>query len=184
MVVLIGEGGGGKTAILNELEKRGFKKATNFTTRKRRKEEENIAEYIFLSKEEFNQMWDEGKLVQRAEFCGEYYGITSDSLKDNIACISIVNSIKDIKNRILELNIKDVNVISFYIYVDEQERRKRMKKRGDSEEEIEKRIEKDRQIFQHAREIVDYTIVNEDLNNTVNEIIEKNKDGLCQKFAN
>ena len=35
----------GKTTILNELEKRGMKKAINYTTRPRRESEKESAEY-------------------------------------------------------------------------------------------------------------------------------------------
>lgn len=67
MIILIGESGSGKTTILNELEKRGFKKAINYTTRAKRNEQE-LSEYKFITKEEFEEMWREGKLLQRAEF--------------------------------------------------------------------------------------------------------------------
>ena len=39
MIILIGEGGSGKTTILNELVKRGYTKAINYTTRKIREDE-------------------------------------------------------------------------------------------------------------------------------------------------
>ena len=58
----------GKTTILNELEKRGFKKAINHTTREKRVGEDSLNEYKFITKEEFNYMWEHGKLLQRA-FC-------------------------------------------------------------------------------------------------------------------
>lgn len=175
MIILIGEGGGGKTAILRELEKRGFEKAINHTTRPVRQDENRFSEYKFLTKEEFNKMWNEGKLLQRAEFGGEYYGISIESLKENVACIAIVQSIKAIKDRAKELGIEDVNIVSFYVYVSEEERRRRMRHRGDSEEYIEKRLVKDREIFNDASKVASYVIINDDLNRAVEEIIEKSK---------
>ena len=171
MIILIGEGGGGKTAILNELEKRGFEKAINYTTRHIRETEKENSEYKFVNKEEFNKMWKQGKLLQRAEFANEYYGISINSLKENIACISIVDSIKDIKTRANELGINNVNIITFYIYVKEQERINRMRKRGDTEENIQKRILKDLKKFKNAKSVSDYIVENNNLEKTVEKII-------------
>jgi len=173
MIILIGESGSGKTTILNELEKRGFKKAINHTTRPKRKTDDELNEYKFLSKEEFNKMWEEGKLLQRAEFNNEFYGISTDSLKPDIACVSITDSVKDIKRRVEELEIKDVDIKTFYIYVPQEERINRMLKRGDSADAINKRLEIDKEKFKEAKEVADFTIENVDLKRTVNDIVGK-----------
>jgi len=173
MIILIGESGSGKTTILNELEKMGFKKAKNHTTRPKRKTDDELNEYKFLTKEEFNKMWDEGKLLQRAEFNNEFYGISTDSLKPNIACVSITDSVKDIKKRVEELKIKDVDIKTFYIYVPEEERINRMLKRGDSADTINKRLEIDKEKFKEATIVADYTIENVHLEVAVGEILEK-----------
>ena len=173
MIILIGESGSGKTTILNELEKRGFRKAINHTTRPKRKTDDELKEYKFLSKEEFNKMWEEGKILQRAEFNDEFYGISTDSLRKNIACVSITDSVKDIKRRVEELEIKDVDIKTFYIYVPEEERINRMLNRGDSMEAINKRLEIDKEKFKEAKLVADYTIENVNLENAVNDIIAK-----------
>lgn len=173
MIILIGESGSGKTTILNELEKRGFKKAINHTTRPKRKTDDELNEYKFLSKDEFNKMWEEGKLLQRAEFNDEFYGISTDSLKPDVACVSITDSVKDIKKRVKELEIKDVDIKTFYIYVPEEERINRMLKRGDSIEQINKRLKIDKEKFIEAREVADYVVENVFLEDAVSNIITK-----------
>lgn len=162
----------GKTTILNELEKRGMKKAINYTTRPRRESEKESAEYEFITKPQFEEMWEQGKLLQRAEFNGEYYGISIDSLDNNVACIQIVDTVKDVKNRAKELG-KNPQILTFYIAVDEQERMRRMKNRGDTIETIEKRIEIDREKFQHAKEVADYIIPNKNVAEAVEDILSK-----------
>lgn len=172
MIILVGESGSGKTTILNELEKRGFKKAINHTTRAKRFGEEELKEYKFLSKEEFETMWKEGKLLQRAEFNGEFYGVSTESLADNIASIMIVQSILDVKNTIQRLNLKNVKLKSFYIYVPEEERVKRMTKRGDSIEAIQKRLMLDKEKFKNVEKVADYTVENKNLEETVQKILK------------
>ena len=172
MIILIGESGCGKTTILNELVKRGYKKATNHTTRPIREDEVENPEYIFVSKEEFDNMWNEGKLLQRAEFDGEYYGISVDSLRDDIVCIQIVQSIKDVKERAFELGFDENKIKCFYISVPAEERTKRMLSRGDSIETIQRRMKLDSEKFKGAKEVVDYVVENNKLEDAVNEIIK------------
>lgn len=162
----------GKTTILNELEKRGMKKAINYTTRPRRESEKESAEYEFITKPQFEEMWEQGKLLQRAEFNGEYYGISIDSLDNNVACIQIVDTVKDVKNRAKELG-KNPQILTFYIAVDEQERMRRMKNRGDSISSIQKRIEIDKEKFQHVKEVADYIIPNKNVAEAVEDILSK-----------
>lgn len=172
MIVLIGEGGTGKTTVLNELVKRGYKKPINNTTRPKREDDENTKEYNFVTKEEFEKMWKENKLLQRAEFNGEFYGLDIDSLRDDVACISIVNSVKDIKERQKQLGKEDMNLKVFYITIPEEERRTRMLKRGDSREKVEERIRLDEKKFKDATNVSDFVVENINLDETVNTIIK------------
>ena len=175
MIILIGESGSGKTTILNKLVERGYEKAINHTTRAPRENELESGEYKFITKAKFNEMWDNGELLQRAEFNNEYYGISTSSLKDNVVCISIVNSVKDIKNRARELNMKEVEKKTVYVYVAEAERIKRMKNRGDINDSIQTRLKIDREKFRDAKAVADFIVENNDIDETVNKIIELTK---------
>lgn len=179
MIILIGESGSGKTTILNELEKRGYEKAMNHTTRPKREREEMLGEYRFVTKEQFEQMWERGELLQRAEFNGEYYGISTNSLKENTCCIQIVDSIQDVKNRAKQLGKENISIKTFYLYVPPEERTKRMLKRGDSIEKIQERLILDKEKFKNVKRVADYIIENEQVNKTVDEIIQLYENKSC-----
>jgi Guanylate kinase len=172
MIAIIGESGSGKTTILNELVKRGFEQAINHTTRLRRENEKENSEYKFMTKREFNILWEENKLLQKAEFGNEYYGISVDSLKGNVACILNVDAIIDVKEKVKELGLESLKLKTFYIKVPQEIRRKRMLMRGESEEWLEKREKLDKQQFVDSEKIVDYIVENIDLQKAVNDIIK------------
>lgn len=64
-----------------------------------------------------------------------------------------------------------MKIVSFYIHVTAEERTKRMLTRGDSIESIQKRLEIDSVKFKKARDVADYTIENNVLEQSINEII-------------
>ena len=173
MIVLFGESGAGKDTILNELVKKGYEKAKNYTTREKRQGDENDNNLNFVSKEKFEELWKSGKLAQRAELNGQFYGISIDSLKDNVVLISITKTIQDLKNKIKELNITSINFKTFYISVPKEERIKRMEKRGDSKQSIQERLKTDEEKFKDAKKVADYIIENNNLEKAVGEIWSK-----------
>ena len=84
-------------------------------------------------------MWTDGKLLQRAEFKWEYYGISVNSLKDNVVCNQIPDSVTDVKKRAKEFGMQNMKIITFYVHVPAEERTRRMLARGDSIELRQKR---------------------------------------------
>ncbi len=76
LVVISAPSGGGKGTILKEL----FSKDSNLTfsvsatTRSPRPGEEHGKQYYFLSREEFQKLISEGKMLEYTEYCGNFYG--------------------------------------------------------------------------------------------------------------
>jgi guanylate kinase len=77
LVVLSGPSGVGKDAVLVRMKELGrpFYYVVTATTRPQRAKEKNGIDYHFLSREEFQQMKEEGQFLEWAKVYGNYYGV-------------------------------------------------------------------------------------------------------------
>lgn len=81
LVVFSGFAGSGKGTIMKELIARypdEYALSVSATTRKPRPQEEEGREYFFKTKEEFEQLIREGKMLEYANYVGNYYGTPKD----------------------------------------------------------------------------------------------------------
>ncbi|QOR68508.1 guanylate kinase [Cytobacillus suaedae] len=77
LIVLSGPSGVGKGTVRKEIFEQPdtkFQYSISMTTRKPREGEVDGVDYFFKSREEFEQLIEEGKLLEWAEFVGNYYG--------------------------------------------------------------------------------------------------------------
>lgn len=76
LIVVSAPSGGGKGTILKELFARdeNLRLSVSATTRAPRPGEEHGKQYYFISREEFEQLIREGKMLEHAEYIGNYYG--------------------------------------------------------------------------------------------------------------
>ena len=81
LIVIVGESGSGKTTLAEELLKKGYRRITTATTRKRRRDEPEDA-YHFVSREEFGRMREAGELVESAVYNGNGYGTPAGEIAD------------------------------------------------------------------------------------------------------
>lgn len=161
MIVLVGESGCGKTTIRNILiEKYGYKRAVSCTTRKPRKGEVEGVDYYFLTREEFERKianWQShyDKFLEYEEYNGNLYGLGREQCKIPNAVAIVeprgLSSISAANKRNSRLQIS-----SFYIYTSPEIRKERLRKRGDSEEQIQERLKTDEKLFEHVeRKVTD-----------------------------
>ena len=77
LIILSGPSGVGKDALLKRMEeqKYPFHCVVTVTSRPRRERERDGVDYHFISQQEFQQMIDDGELLEWANVYGNYYGV-------------------------------------------------------------------------------------------------------------
>lgn len=84
LAVVSGFSGSGKGTIMKELLQQydNYALSISATTRQPREGEVHGREYFFLSKEEFEQLIKEEKLIEYAQYVGNYYGTPSSFVEE------------------------------------------------------------------------------------------------------
>lgn len=85
LIVLSGPSGVGKGTVRKAIfsqEETAFQYSISMTTRSPREGEVDGVDYFFKTKEEFEQLIAEGKLLEYAEYVGNYYGTPVDYVNE------------------------------------------------------------------------------------------------------
>lgn len=139
---LVGASGSGKTTLAQYLKKDGVVELVSHTTRAPRVKDGEIhgVHYYFVSDEEFDKI----EKIEESPYAGEHrYCISADEINSKFEVSSRLFTIVDlnganqVKDRCLN---KDVDVKIIYIQTDLETMKKRMEDRGDSLENINKRL--------------------------------------------
>ncbi|MCA1053457.1 guanylate kinase [Rossellomorea aquimaris] len=87
LIVLSGPSGVGKGTVRKAIfsqEDTKFEYSISMTTRKPREGEVDGVDYFFKSREDFEALIEQGKLLEYAEFVGNYYGTPVDYVRETI----------------------------------------------------------------------------------------------------
>ncbi|HJV15937.1 MAG TPA: guanylate kinase [Bacillales bacterium] len=87
LIVLSGPSGVGKGTVRKEIFSHpdtAFEYSISMTTRSPRTGEVDGVDYFFKSKEEFEELIAQGKLLEYAEFVGNYYGTPVDYVRETL----------------------------------------------------------------------------------------------------
>jgi guanylate kinase len=153
LYIIAGKSGSGKDSVSDKLcTDYELRKVHSYTTRKKRKDELNT--HIFVTTKEFDKIRND--LVAYTMFNGKAYGATNKQVNESDLYILDKKGILYFKEHYN--NYKPFKII--YLDVPEFMCRERMKKRGDSTEEIEKRIQNDRIEFKGIEKLSDVIISN------------------------
>ena len=87
LVVVSGFSGAGKGTLMKELLRRydNYALSISATTREPREGETDGREYFFVSKEQFEKMRDEQKLIEYAQYVNHYYGTPKEYVEQKMA---------------------------------------------------------------------------------------------------
>lgn len=172
MILLIGASASGKTEISKSLRKFfGIVKAITHTTRAPRNGEIDGVDYYFVSEEDFLQLEKKSFFVETTSYNGNHYGCSKGEIADDKAVVVDPEGLKSF------LKLQDKSIVTFYLEASEETRIERMRKRGDSEENIAKRIENDKVAFSNEKvKDVDFVI------NTDNQTLKDLTDEVYKDY--
>lgn len=181
MLVLCGYSGSGKDTLQKELINRGYEKIITYTTRPMRDGETNDKDYHFISQKKFNKLKEEGFFAETASYNASFgfcsYGSAKEDYEDNNDNKKIIILNPYGLKALQEQNIPHYSV---YLDVDKNLLQKRLKGRGDSKEEILRRLEADERDFSDLHTDLTFKITEDmsvyDIADTLEDILDMNME--------
>lgn len=172
LIVLSGPSGSGKGTIIKSLlQKRDDTVLSiSVTTREPRPGEKDGVHYFFRSREEFEQMIADDKLLEYAEYNGNYYGTPEDAITDWL---------REGKNVILEIEVQGAekvmnyrsDLVSIFITIPSlEELERRLRDRAtETEDKIQGRMQVAKRELTRAFRY-DYVVLNDEVEMAVQRI--------------
>ena len=182
LIVLSGPSGVGKGTIARLIVERekNFALSVSCTTRKARRGEVHGKEYFFISHEEFQKRIDNNGFLEYSEHFENFYGTPKDFVLERLQSKDVILEIDVNGGLEVKKNFPQALLIMIEPPSKEEVRKRLIKRNTESKEKIELRLE--RMDYELAKkEMYDYSVINDDLNDTVSKIIEiinkeKNED--------
>jgi len=173
MIILSSPSGAGKTTLVKKISSiNNFVVSISHTTRTPRTNEINGEDYIFVTKEKFNQLIKNEEFLEYAEVFKNYYGSGKNKVYENLN--EGKNVVFDIDwqgaEQIREKNI-NYKIITFFILPPSKKiLLERLKKRDSKDEEIvNERMNQFEKDLLHWKNY-DYVVINDDLEKCYNQI--------------
>ncbi|MBI2472312.1 MAG: guanylate kinase [Planctomycetes bacterium] len=171
IVIISGPSGSGKTTVCKLLEKdRHVKKSVSVTTRPPRHNEKNGESYYFVSAAEFEDMIQRNELAEYATYCGYCYGTPVKALKEALKN-EILYLLEIEVQGALQIKEKFPEAISIFLLPPDKKTlgQRLIKRNTNREDDMLLRLETaDKEL--EFKDRYDYTVINDDLNVTVNTI--------------
>lgn len=171
IIVVSGPGGVGKGTIVDRLVSSdpSLWLSRSWTTRERRPGEPADS-YVFATAEEFEQRITEGGFVEWTEFLGNYYGTPVPDL-ETIGDRDLVLEIELDGARQVKARFPD-SVLIFLLPPSREEQERRLRGRGDPNDKVHARLRKAEAEEPLGRSMSDHVLVNDDLEQTVGEMLD------------
>jgi len=146
MVLIAGPSGAGKTTIVKYLENTfpdSFKEAVSHTTRPIRPGEINGVHYHFVDKKEFERMIENNELIEYMKIYDNYYGLSKKEIESILAegkiplIIVYPTALPSYKEY-----CEEIGCLKLFFTAPKDVLIERLKARGDSPEQLQKRLSK------------------------------------------
>ncbi len=171
--VISGPSGSGKTSIVKAVKKRfpEIYYSVSATTRKKRKNEKDNKDYIFLSIERFKENIQEGNFLEYARVFNDYYGTLKDPIEKAMNKGKSILIDVDVKGA---MNVKKTYPEAAMIFIlppgiDEIKRRLERRK-TEKKEIIDLRLKIAKKELEFLP-LYNYIILNDDLENAINDMV-------------
>ena len=164
ILCVMAESSAGKDTLVNKLcEITGYRQLISHSTRPRRVDEGDT--HIFVTEEDYQEMFNAGRVAAYTEINGYKYWCTVDQLYSTDIYIIDPIGVEVLKS----LNLPNLRIISIYINVPEEIRKQRAQSRGDDMNVYRNRSLSERQQFRDMKKnmTVDYVIPNTEWSKSV-----------------
>jgi guanylate kinase len=140
-IILAGPGASGKDYMRKLLESRGFKYAISYTTRPPRPNEVEGVDYYFITKEQCQQMKDDGLFYEVIDFNGWSYGTSLSQFYNDDVFIMTPSGLEHLKPE-----DRETSLVMFFD-IEESIRKQRLEARVMPGHSVEARLQADKELF-------------------------------------
>ncbi|WP_163536746.1 guanylate kinase [Gracilibacillus sp. YIM 98692] len=172
LFILSGPSGVGKGTVRKALfeEDTNLKYSISMTTRPMREGEREGVDYFYRSRQEFEEMISQRKLLEYAEYVGNYYGTPKQYVEEMIESGHDVFLEIEVQGALQVKENFPQGVFIFLIPPSLEELKNRIKERGtESEELILNRLKEARNEIE-MMDAYDYVVVNDDIASAVEKV--------------
>ena len=189
MLVLSSPSGAGKTSICKKIleTEKNLVMSISYTTRPKRKSEEDGKDYFFVKKKKFDELQEKNFFVESALVFDHFYGTPKNFIENNIRKGKDILFDIDWQGAQKLADYSKNDVVSIFVLPPSNKiLLERLKKRNeDSDEIVKKRMSKAKSEISHWIEY-DYIIINHDITKSADEVktilFAERKKRIRQKF--
>jgi guanylate kinase len=169
IIVVSGPGGVGKGTIVQALVERdaGLWLSRSWTTRAQRSGESDDA-YVFCDRAAFEARIGSGGFLEWTEFLGNYYGTPNPETTGNSDVVLEIEV--DGARQVKELDPRAILI--FVLPPSRAEQERRLRGRGDADHKVSERLHKAEHEEPIGMSLADFVVVNDDLERTIDEMLE------------
>ncbi len=171
-LIIIAPSGAGKNFLMNKMVEKGLKAGIKCTTRPIRKFEKQGIDYNYINNEEFSELINENKMMVHQSFLVTpenapaetwYYGLTNEEFNNSQVFIMTPKELSELTPE----QRKESFVV--YLNIDRAIRQKRLYKRDDKNDSINRRLDSDDIDFDVE---IDYDLMINDHEFTIDDIYD------------